>query len=102
MVYQPVKDYKVASMHVADVIERFAPFRHRFSLKQWQVVAMYYGEGLTQDAIAQRIGCGRSAVSARLSRIRRMMDRIGIEMRREAIDAARRFADSDGLETFDA
>lgn len=85
----PPKLARYRLRRLSDVVDRFAPFQHRFTPRQWEVILLYFGDGLSQDAIAKEIGTRRSAVSGRLRRAIKRMDRIDREMRLEAFQAAR-------------
>ncbi len=51
------------------MLERCLDLADRFTLRQWETIALFYGEGLSISEVAKRLGVGRSAVGAHLRRV---------------------------------
>ena len=70
---ETLKDY--TSTRRLEIFQQFQSCDAPFTDKQWKVICLYYGEGLTQDQIARTTGKKRSAISGLLKRARDLKKR---------------------------
>lgn len=73
-----------------DVFAEYEACREIFTPHQWQVLYLYWNEGLTQAEIATSLGLKRSAVSGRLNRAKARKQQHDERMRQERIDTLRK------------
>ena len=69
-----------------DIFSRFETYSEEFAEKEWQVVFLFYRDGMSLTEIAKKIGLGRPAVSNRLNRAKRKWKKLERARRREAWD----------------
>ena len=65
------------------IFQEYESCKELFTDKQWEVICLYYSEGLTQEQIATATGKKRSAISGLLSRARDAKRKNAEQMRKE-------------------
>jgi len=69
-----------------DVFVQYEACREIFTSAQWEVIYLYWNQGLTQAEIAESLGLKRSAVSGRLARAAAGKQRHDRRMRQERLE----------------
>ena len=78
---ETLKDYEHTRR--LDILQEYQSCKEHFTAKQWEVICLCYGQGLTQEQIAIATGKKRSAISGLLGRATDAKDRHFEQMRKE-------------------
>jgi predicted DNA-binding protein YlxM (UPF0122 family) len=75
---------------LSDVFDKYDSCNEIFTRKQWEVIRLYYGKGLTHQQIAIKLGRKRPSISNLFSRAKQRMERYQAKLRRERADYERK------------
>jgi len=78
--------YEVRDRRRFDVFAQYEACREVFTSAQWEVIYLYWNQGLTQAEIAESLGLERSAVSGRLARAKLRKQQHDRRMRQERLE----------------
>ena len=85
---ETLKDYEQTRR--LEIFQQYQDCKDIFTGKQWEVIWLYYGKGLTQDQIAETTGKKRSAISGLLSRAKQTKKKHDEQMREKVLALRRR------------
>jgi len=81
--------HEVEDRRRCDIFAGYQACREIFTPSQWEVIYLYWNQGLTQETIAKTLDVKRSAVSGRLTRATAKKEQHDKRMRQERLDHLR-------------
>lgn len=73
-----------------DIFEEYVKIKAEFKTKQWEVIYLYYHDGLTQQQIGKRLDKSRTAISGLLCRAKDKKAAYNKKLRREMYEILRK------------
>ena len=76
--------------HRAEIFNRYQRCQDQLTDRQWEVVALYFQDGKSQETIANELGKSRAAVSGLLRRAKKRKESYEKTLREERFQVGRR------------
>lgn len=83
------------SKDLTAIYQKYADVAEIFTLPQWQAICLVYGEELSQEEAAKKLGINRRTVSSRLRRAYAKLDAHQKKLREEQFRKFRREIEED-------